>query len=338
MINSKIEFINNSAIKIDRDNISSKEIIERAGRVCYKSESNITPESSHKFVQSLFKNKHLSVFEHAITYMVIEYDDISESEVILSLLNIIRSIAGDASGTIRETTNSIGNHKRCIISTNFRTLLEIGDICNSMDIISLEEINGLSVIRQWNTILHSYIYDESYDSNTVPTIKLSRDGIIISVHVNYNTVSELTPALTEDELYIHHFSTYIVTCDRGVGNELVRHRPPAFSQESTRYVNYKNKGIAYITPSTEFDDDTWDLMVKHMENSSNLYNKILERGYTPQSARCVLPLALKTEIVITANDKEWKHIRNLRYNGTTGTPHPDMKQLMSTIFEWKDNQ
>jgi len=38
-------------------------------------------------------------------------------------------------------------------------------------------------------------------------------------------------------------------CDRGVSHELVRHRHCSFSQESTRYVNYKNKPMQFILPS-----------------------------------------------------------------------------------------
>ncbi len=45
--------------------IAPLELIEIAGRTCYKSEKKITPDSSEKFVRALIKNGHESVIEHA---------------------------------------------------------------------------------------------------------------------------------------------------------------------------------------------------------------------------------------------------------------------------------
>lgn len=47
---------------IDGEKLLSK--IERAGRVCYKSEDKITPESSKKFIQNILSSGHESVIEH----------------------------------------------------------------------------------------------------------------------------------------------------------------------------------------------------------------------------------------------------------------------------------
>ena len=59
---------------------------------------------------------------------------------------------------------------------------------------------------------------------------------------------------------------------------------------------------------------------------------MLERGRSPQEARAVLPNALKTEIVMTANCVEFDHFFNLRSNGTTGAPHPDMKVVADEAY------
>ena len=63
------------------------------------------------------------------------------------------------------------------------------------------------------------------------------------------------------------------------------------------------------------------------------YNRLISYGRTPQEARTVLPNGLKTEIVVTGNDKEWKHFFNLRSKGTTGKPHPDMKKVADMALE-----
>ena len=67
------------------------------------------------------------------------------------------------------------------------------------------------------------------------------------------------------------------------------------------------------------------------EVAERKYFELLNYGAKPQEARSVLPNSLKTEIIVTANETEWQHIINLRYLGTTGAPHPQMKEVMSLV-------
>ena len=144
---------------------------------------------------------------------------------------------------------------------------------------------------------------------------------------------------TDEEILNHRYTTMRFITDRGVTHELVRHRLFSFGQESTRYVNYSsdNHGggdIKFIKPS---DWDNWDDASKKsvtdaFKKSEREYNKLISYGRTPQEARTVLPNGLKTEIVVTGNDKEWKHFFNLRSKGTTGKPHPDMKKVADIAF------
>ena len=136
------------------------------------------------------------------------------------------------------------------------------------------------------------------------------------------------------ESVLEHYSvTFIITCDRGVSHELVRHRLASYSQESTRYCNYGGKDIEFIKPS-ELKENTvpFILWKEHCECSEIAYNNLLNSGIAPQTARSVLPNSLKTEIVMTANLREWRHFLKLRYLGRTGKPHPDMKVIAEMIF------
>lgn len=49
--------------------------IERAGRICYKSEDKITENSAKKFVDNLIKSNHLSVLEHGTIYLTVDKDN-----------------------------------------------------------------------------------------------------------------------------------------------------------------------------------------------------------------------------------------------------------------------
>ena len=62
-----------------------------------------------------------------------------------------------------------------------------------------------------------------------------------------------------------------------------------------------------------------------MLQAETSYNFLLAKGAYPQQARSVLPNSLKTEIICTANLREWRHIFKLR---TALTAHPQMRELM----------
>ena len=137
-------------------------------------------------------------------------------------------------------------------------------------------------------------------------------------------------------VFEHGSITVKIICDRGVSHELIRHRIASFSQESTRYCNYsKNKfdnEITFIDPYTAFQNNSGnrDLWIKAMEFSEKYYMEMIKNGATPQEARSVLPNSLKTEIVITANPREWMHIFDLRCSQQA---HPQIREIMLKIKE-----
>lgn len=141
------------------------------------------------------------------------------------------------------------------------------------------------------------------------------------------------------EAMLEHASmTVRFIVDRGVSHELVRHRLASFAQESTRYCNYsKDKfgnEITVIKPcyldNSSGAYNTWSRTMVECEKS---YFQMLKQGCTPQEARAVLPNSLKTEIVITANMREWRTIFKLRAAGITGVPHPQMLEVMVPLLK-----
>jgi thymidylate synthase (FAD) len=133
---------------------------------------------------------------------------------------------------------------------------------------------------------------------------------------------------------LHRYSAKFI-CDRGVSHELVRHRPCSFAQESTRYVNYAGKEMEFIEPAG-YAEWSWDARryFRELCEFAEIYYRRLTLGeeLKPQQARAVLPNALKTEIVVTADAKEWAHIRKLR---TSPAAHPDMVRLMGLV-PWEE--
>ena len=140
----------------------------------------------------------------------------------------------------------------------------------------------------------------------------------------------------------HPYMTVRFICDRGVTHEIVRHRLCAYSQESTRYCNYKG-GVTFIIPpwvdipegeytflpDGSLDKPKWTWF-RNMLDTEFDYRKLLDFGWSPQQARSVLPNSLKTEIVMTANLREWMHVFKLR---TSKAAHPQMKELMIPLLK-----
>lgn len=131
------------------------------------------------------------------------------------------------------------------------------------------------------------------------------------------------------EAVIEHASASLLfICDRGVTHELVRHRLVSYCQESTRYCNYGKEKfgneITVIEPPglTEKQREFWRISCEASEEN---YICLINSGSSPQIARSVLPNCLKTEIVTTANLREWRHIIKLR---TAPTAHPQIKEVM----------
>lgn len=138
------------------------------------------------------------------------------------------------------------------------------------------------------------------------------------------------------EAVLEHCSfTVKFIVDRGVSHEIVRHRVASYCQESTRYCNYSKdkfgKEITVIKPC--FWDEKSNLYTdwkSAMKMAESHYFDLLEQGATPQEARTVLPNSLKTEVVMTANIREWRHFFKLR---TSSAAHPQMREVAIPLLK-----
>lgn len=132
--------------------------------------------------------------------------------------------------------------------------------------------------------------------------------------------------------------TVRIITNRGVSHELVRHRLASYSQESTRYCDYSGE-MEFIQPDwcplsicAEYgDNDYWPGddeavhdFVNFLSSCERAYGNLRSLGWPPQKAREVLPNALKTEIVMTCNIREWRHFFTLRCSKAA---HPQMRAL-----------
>lgn len=138
------------------------------------------------------------------------------------------------------------------------------------------------------------------------------------------------------EAVLEHCSfTVKFVCDRGVSHEIVRHRMASYCQESTRYCNYSKGGfgseIMVIEPSYLIKGTAaYDAWKAACEATEQAYFDLLNWGLSPQEARAVLPNSLKTEVVMTANIREWRHFLKLRCSKAA---HPQMREVATQLLK-----
>lgn len=141
------------------------------------------------------------------------------------------------------------------------------------------------------------------------------------------------------EAMLEHASVTVkFVVDRGISHELVRHRLASFAQESTRYCNYSQDKfgheLTFIIPDfLEYGSEGFKLWKDEMKQVEKTYFAMLEAGHTPQEARSVLPNSLKTELVMTANLREWRAFFKLRAANSTGAAHPQMLEITRPLLD-----
>ena len=125
--------------------------------------------------------------------------------------------------------------------------------------------------------------------------------------------------------------------DRAIANELVRHRLASYCQESTRYCNY-SKDKFYnelkvidqeaLLPRDSTDYNIWWMTCKNAEEA---YMTMISNGVKPEIARSVLPLSTATEIIMTANIREWRNVLKLRSSHNMRA-HPQMRSIIDRLL------
>lgn len=131
-------------------------------------------------------------------------------------------------------------------------------------------------------------------------------------------------------MFEHSLLTVEFTTSRGFSHELVRHRIASFAMESQRYVDYK-KFLPVICPTEILNNpNAYIIWLESVLDAAEKYCILLDMGLKPQIARSVLPTCTKTEIVISANWREWRNIFQLR---TSKAAHPEMRELMIPLLE-----
>lgn len=324
---SKVTFIEEPTAQLFEDfsvpefakgNIVYNELkkVEMIARVCYRSEASAMDLSDEdslkktaKFISMLLNRKHYAMFEHSVFHFKMR----------IKYTNVYYQIRDFFNNSHYCYVDSIYDEEHYLcVTTNLRFILEstysLATHCLKDEI--WKELSKVVKDSSFYSLFNAFFAQDD------------KSPYGVSAELCIPTEQEYNSGLFEK------YYTFCFTTDRGVTHELVRHRVASYAQESTRYCIY-NKDITFMIPA-QFDTfpenmkKAWkDFMVKCAQE----YRELIDSGVTPQNARSVLPNSLATKIVMTVSEEELKHVLCLRYEGTTGAPHPDMKALMKKVKE-----
>lgn len=291
-----MKIVNQNA-ELLKHNVHPYKFISDVAHTCYKAEpfADDRLDLATNFVQRLYKSGHLSTLEHEYVYFFL--DDLAMEEFLHNPVQSLKYI------------NIIDNY----VSASLRAWLEFIPWCNGM--VDMEIFRLLAEEFPELFVPIDDIEPMSEDYGTV--LRMTREQLTV---INPEGIMDLIP----------HTVRFVT--NRAIANELVRHRVMVISQESQRYVGYDKDRyghqIEVISPlidadSTEYNDWHYAMLMAETQ-----YMNLRRAGVKPEIARGVLPNDCKTELVVTATETEWQHIINLRYIGTTGAPHPQIKELI----------
>lgn len=269
--------------------------IEIGARNCWRSDDRICEGSARKMFQNLMKRGHESPLEHS--NIVVYFNDVAYN-LFDDLLAAYTSVTG--------------------IPHYIRTSLEKSPLylCAGN-------------LRAWRSLAklypgHALFYQLFGDHPAFADLELKPTARIPGSECGIYTGLVKDPQM--------NIITARFICDRAVQNELVRHRLLGLSVESTRYVRYED-GLTLIEPWWWPEQETVDtrLIRASCQTAEDAYCSLIRAGCSPQKARCVLPLMLKTEVVATGTVEYWKKgVLPLRLSKAA---HPDIRRLMELFCQ-----
>lgn len=108
------------------------------------------------------------------------------------------------------------------------------------------------------------------------------------------------------------FTFGIEGISRATSHQLVRHRIASYSQQSQRYVAFREEFDYIIPPTIRGEEELKGRFEAVMAELFNTYRWLMDRGVPAEDARYVLPNAAETKIIVTMNARELLHFFSLR--------------------------
>ena len=285
---------------------SVKKHIELCGRTCYCSEDKINDTSAEKFVNMLKSNHHMSVLEHGTVYLTIPIDLHKTPQYVLEQANVINHYRANPYSVV----NFNEKENTYYVTTNYRVIVENG----------------------WEEDFNKYFWDSPSEHHEKRyTFRITCSRAIANEIVRHRQMS-----------YSQESTRYCNYSKNKFGGNLTFIIPeklnmlPEGNCEYYNGINYRIYPLSYdnfldsvsIYPNTFKNSEEIEEWLSHLYYSSKSYFKLLNFGWKPEEARGILPLDLKTDLVVTGTKSQWDAFFKLR---CAKSAHPDIQIIANQI-------
>lgn len=273
--------------------------IERAGRVCYKSEDKITEDSAKEFVERMIKSSHGAMLEHGTVYLKIPFGKMLDNGEFENEALACWFVDNPYSWV---KIGGVGTEDCWYVTSNYRVLIEKNLL------YTLQYLCEPTEFHEKRVTVH-FVCDRGVSHECVR-------------HRVFSFAQESTRYCNYSKDKFGNELTYICPCwldyDR--------------VQELTEIANRDNKEVYRMghDESLSMEERGLCSFVYDMSNHEHGYLFQISVGWKPQEARAVLPNALKTELVMTGFVSDWEHFFKLR---DAGSAHPQARELAHPLHE-----
>lgn len=283
--------------------------IERAGRVCYKSEDKICEGSAKKMVDFLVSRHHGSPLEHGTVYLHFKYNSPVNDINYLKYTKIERFYRNNPYSKVVNRTEDHFNHD-VYITSNYRTLVENDRLDDLQYLCEPTEYHEKRITAKF--ICSRGVSHEAVRHRTMSFCQESQRYCNYSIDKHNNEVTFVIPEWVKDRTF------YVADCTdplTGTSNSYILDEPTLIDT------------IRIHMLALDRATCCWYENLKKCE-SDYLYLLTDECGLKPQEARGVLPNDCKTEIIITGFVSDWEHFFELR---SSKAAHPDIRVLSDSL-------
>lgn len=271
--------------------------IERAGRVCYKSEDKITETSAKEFVERMIKSGHGAMLEHGTVYMKFKTDISMSDNMKVWKEDWLDKLIGSP-----YSKNLVDEGDYVNLTTNLRVLIEISE---QYPIYEKEALDFFLSLMCEPTEYHKKRI----------TVKFICDRGVSHEFVRHRVFSFAQESTRYCNYSKDKFQGVTYILPQWCTNVNIR------DYENNPKLMYNANGI--------LTDIEINFLCGLYDNEIR-YLKLLEDGWVSQQARAVLPNALKTELVMTGFISDWEHFFKLR---DAGSAHPQARELAQPLHK-----
>ena len=278
--------------------------IERAGRICYRSEDKITEDSSKPFVDRIIKSKHGSVLEHGTVYLDIPYKDQDSFNT-----ESFKYETNPYSKATEVPPNIVHKKWHLMVTTNYRVLIQnnwlddLKYICKPTEFhekrITVKFILSRSIAQEYT---RHRVFSFAMESQRYCAYNKDKFG---------NEITYIMPSWVP-----YREGKYeIVETEDGWGNyngDIIKRNGRTVPENDPDYIKF----LYYF--------------INSLNEAEMAYFHLLNQGWKPQQAREVLPNACKTELVMTGFVSQWRDFFSLR---CPADAHPSARELAIPLKE-----